>query len=177
VTHAVTTFLTILAVLGQLAVAALALLALAARWSPGARGALDALRRELDGAELALAWLVATIATAGSLYYSEVADFVPCTLCWYQRIAMYPLVVLLGIAAVRRDRGIVRYALPLAAIGAAISVYHYQLEWFPHQEGAFCHAGVPCSVRWVFELGYISLPLLALTAFTLIGSLLLLARR
>ena len=65
----------------------------------------------------------------GSLYYSEVAHYTPCALCWYQRIAMYPLVLLLGIAAFRRDIGIRLYAIPLAAIGAVISAYHYLLEW------------------------------------------------
>ena len=70
---------------------------------------------------------------AGSLYFSEVAHFVPCRLCWYQRIAMYPLVLLLGIATLRRDVGIRLYAIPLAAIGAAVSIYHVQLERFPDQ--------------------------------------------
>ena len=68
---------------------------------------------------------------AGSLYFSEVADFMPCTLCWYQRIAMYPLVLLLGIAAFRRDRAIRLYVVPLAVVGAAISIYHYLYRVVP----------------------------------------------
>ena len=81
----------------------------------------------------------------GSLYFSEVAHFVPCRLCWYQRIAMYPLVLLLGIATLRRDRGIRLYAIPLAAIGAAVSIYHVQLERFPDQ-ASFCSLEAPCNL-------------------------------
>jgi disulfide bond formation protein DsbB len=89
---------------------------------------------------------------------------------------MYPLVLVLGIAALRGETAAARYVLPLVGIGAASSVYHYQLELFPEQESGFCTASVPCTVRWIWELGYISIALLALTAFLLIGALLLLAR-
>ena len=122
------------------------------------------------------AFVVAALAMAGSLYFSEIAHFEPCRLCWYQRIAMYPLVVILGIAAWRRDIGVRRYAVPLAAIGAVISTYHYALEWFPWLDSGVCVATMPCTLVWFRELGFISLPYLALSAFLLIIALLWLAR-
>lgn len=106
-----------------------------------------------------LAFGVAAIATAGSLYYSQVAGFVPCELCWYQRIAMYPLAAVLLIAAVSRE-DVGKYVVPIAAIGLLISVYHYQLEMFPEQSSV-CSAGIPCSVRHVEQFGFVSIPFMA----------------
>jgi disulfide bond formation protein DsbB len=123
------------------------------------------------------AWVVALGSTLGSLYFSEVANFVPCNLCWYQRIAMYPLVLILGIAAVRRDLSIRLYAIPLAAIGALVSTYHYALEWFPELDYGACKAGIPCTQVWFREFGFISLPFLALVAFLLVITFLLLPGR
>ncbi len=139
-----------------------------------AREVNPALRRLLGPSALYLAWGVAVVATLGSLYYSEVAHFTPCELCWYQRIAMYPLAIVLGIAAFRDDVGIRAYVWPVVAIGAAIAAYHYQLEWFPEQ-GTFCSAEVPCTIVWVRELGFISIPYMALSGFTAIAALLALA--
>lgn len=115
------------------------------------------------------AWVVALAATLGSLYLSEVAGYMPCDLCWYQRIFMYPLAVLLGIAAYRGDRQIGVYALPLAWIGIAISFYHNLLQWFPSLSGIVpCKSGVPCNQDYLNWFGFITIPLMALTAFTLI---------
>jgi len=164
-TEAVRTFLAFLAVLSQVALGVLLMLALFRR------PALAAVRDALHGAELWLAWLVAAVATAGSLYFSEVANYLPCELCWYQRIAMYPLVIVLAVAAVLRLRGVSLTVLPLVLVGAAFSVYHYQLEWFPEQK-TICTQGIPCNVIWFRELGYVTIPLLALTAFALIAVLL-----
>ena len=72
--------------------------------------------------------IIALVASLGSLYFSEVLLYVPCELCWYQRILMYPLVILLGIAAVKKDAGIVTYVLPLSIIGGSISIYHYLIQ-------------------------------------------------
>jgi len=119
----------------------------------------------------AMAWLVAFLATAGSLYFSEVAGFEPCRLCWYQRIAMYPLVILLAIAAARRERAGAWYVAPVAAIGAIISTYHVALEWFPSLDSGSCSVTAPCTLVWFRVLGFISLPTLALTAFLLILTL------
>lgn len=148
-------------------------LVLGARFSDGAARSLDRLRDAVTGSSLVLAWVVALVATLGSLYYSEVANLPPCTLCWYQRIAMYPLAVVLAIAAARSDFGIRRYVLPVVAIGAAISVYHYQLERFPSQTTLACAVEVPCTTVWVWQLHYISIPFMALSAFALIATLLL----
>jgi disulfide bond formation protein DsbB len=138
-------------------------------------GRLDLVREALGGTALVLAFVVATLATLGSLYFSEIAHFEPCLLCWYQRIAMYPLVVILGIAAWRRDDGVAMYVTPLAAIGAAISAYHYALEWLPGLAAGVCSPTVPCTLVWFRQLGFISLPYLALSAFLLIITLVWLA--
>ena len=148
-------------------------LTLGARYSRGADRALGRFRGAVDGSSLVLAWVVALVATLGSLYYSEVAHLPPCTLCWYQRIAIYPLAIVLAIAAVRSDFGVRRYVLPVVAIGAAISAYHYQLERFPSQTTLACSVEVPCTTVWVWQLHYISIPFMAFSAFALIATLLL----
>jgi disulfide bond formation protein DsbB len=150
-------------------------LAVTARFSERSALALDWVRETVGGSSLVLAWIVALVATLGSLYFSEVAHFVPCPLCWYQRIAMYPLAIVLGVAALRSDYGVRRYVLPLVAIGAAISVYHYQLERFPSQTSLACSVDVPCTTVWVWRFHYISIPFMALSAFALIAALLLLS--
>ena len=88
---------------------------------------------------------------------------------------MYPLVVILGIAALRRDPGVRRYAMPLAVIGALIATYHYALEWLPWLDSGVCSATTPCTIVWFREFGFASLPYLALSAFLLILVLLGLA--
>lgn len=127
-------------------------------------------------AALWLAWLIAAVAMAGSLYFSEEANFVPCKLCWFQRIAMYPLALLLLIAAVRRDVGVRMYAVPLAVVGAAISTYHYLIEWRPSLGSGTCELTAPCTVPWFRQFGFISLPLMALCGFAAIVALLTLGR-
>src|SRR5690606_12770139 len=108
--------------------------------------------------------------------------FVPCSLCWAQRAVMYPLVPILGVAmlAVRHDaarRGSMRL-LAFPIVGGAIALYHVVLERFEEQTPGVCGIGAPsCTVRWVWEFGYVSIPLMALTGFGLIGALLLLAWR
>lgn len=119
-----------------------------------------------------LAWLVALVSTVGSLIYSEVAHFAPCRLCWFQRIAMYPLSVILLIGAIRKDVLAKIYALPLALIGLGISVWHYLVQVFPSLEGSACDPNNPCSSRWVEEFGFVSIPFMAGAGFTLIAVLL-----
>lgn len=128
---------------------------------------------------LLLSWVAALIATLGSLYFSEVMHFIPCTLCWYQRIFMYPLVIILGIAFYRNDQGIYRYVLPLSIIGMLISGYHTLLQKLSFlQQFEMCTTGIPCSKDYINWLGFITIPLLAFIAFTVITvSLLMLARR
>lgn len=123
-----------------------------------------------------LATAVALVATAGSLYFSEVAGYVPCVLCWYQRIAMYPLVVVLGVAAVRRDRQVWMTAVPIAAIGAGLAGWHRLIEWRPRLGGEVCDPAAPCAIRWVNEFGFLTLPTMALIGFVTIIVLTLIAR-
>jgi disulfide bond formation protein DsbB len=115
-----------------------------------------------------LALVPALAALLGSLYYSEVVGFVPCTLCWYQRILMYPLSLIIVVGIVKRDEYLPDYVLPFSIIGMLVSGYHYlgQLGVFGHPPA--CSAGIPCDLRWVNYLGFISIPLMALTAFVLI---------
>lgn len=148
--------------------------ALVARNAPD--GPVAALLADLRPIALWLAFAIAAVSTAGSLYYSEVQNFTPCVLCWYQRIAMYPLTVVLGIAAFRGDHGIKRYGIPLAAIGAAIAIYHYQLELFPQQSSGVCDVAVPCTARWFEVFGFVSLAFMALTGFLAIIALLSISR-
>lgn len=124
------------------------------------------------------AWLVSLVATVGSLYFSEVRHFVPCTLCWYQRILMYPQVVLLGVAAWSRDVGVVRYALPLTALGAVTASYHVLDQKVPGFGFAgVCASGVPCNVSYVNYFGFVTIPVMSLTAFLMISTLLVLVAR
>ncbi len=116
------------------------------------------------------AWLVAVVATGGSLWFSEVANFVPCTLCWYQRIAMYPLVIVLGLRAFRTDtRGLRLAALGLVLAGLAVNAWHVTIETWPTLETGACDASVPCTLRWVEGLGFFTIPRLATVAFVLVG--------
>jgi disulfide bond formation protein DsbB len=133
---------------------------------PSLRGWLP----DVGAAAVPLATLVAVAATVGSLYLSEVRDFVPCEFCWYQRIAMYPLGVVLGVAAIRRRHDVIFTALPLAAVGAGLSTYHYQLQLFPEQ-GSSCSAVTPCTGKWVEEFGFVTIPFMALAGFVFVGAL------
>lgn len=118
---------------------------------------------------LLLSWLAAVVATLGSLYLSEVLHYIPCTLCWYQRIFMYPLAIILGIAFYRNDKDIYLYTLPLSIIGMIISGYHVLLQKVPYlQQFEMCKTGVPCSKDYLNLLGFITIPLMAFTAFTII---------
>jgi disulfide bond formation protein DsbB len=167
-TAAMTLLFALLTVAAQLGVVFLVGLVAPGGWGPVARlrgAALEALRPQV----LPLALVVALVATLGSLYLSEVAHFQPCKLCWYQRIGMYPL----GVAVVRRDLGVRPYALALALTGLPISAYHYLVERFPGLEATGCDPTNPCSIVWVWRFHYISIPLMAASAFALIAALLL----
>ncbi|MCS6841702.1 MAG: disulfide bond formation protein B [Roseiflexaceae bacterium] len=118
-----------------------------------------------------LALLQATVATCGSLFMSEALGWIPCVLCWYQRILMYPLVFLILIGILRRDRGLHLYVLPLSLLGAGTSLYHYLLiktDWLPPPP---CVDGIPCTVDYLDILGFINVPFMALTAFLIISFL------
>jgi disulfide bond formation protein DsbB len=132
-----------------------------------------------DGAWLLVfaAWLVASTATLGALFFSEIMRLPPCLLCWYQRIFMFPLVLLLPLGLFPFDRKVVRYALPLAFVGMVIAAYHQLLVMGVVPENASpCTRGVPCSEVDIEWLGFITIPVLAVAAFSSIVVLLLLAR-
>src|SRR4029453_16526802 len=108
-----------------------------------------------------LAWVMALVATLGSLFFSEVMKYPPCTLCWYQRIFLYPLVLLLPVGILLRDRLVVRYALPLVVVGLAIAAYHNLLYYGVIPEDILpCTGGVSCTQRQISWLGFIGIPLL-----------------
>jgi disulfide bond formation protein DsbB len=118
------------------------------------------------------AWGISLIATLGSLYFSEVLKFIPCDLCWFQRIFMYPQVILLGLAFIRKEYGIARYSLTLSVIGGTISLYHYCLQKIPFfQNYAISCGRIPCTGQYINWLGFITIPFLALVAFFLISVL------
>ncbi len=115
---------------------------------------------------LYVAWAFSLIGMIGSLFFSEILKFAPCTLCWYQRIAMYPLVIILGLGIIKRDRNAKDYALPLAIIGFAFSIYQNLLIWGIIPEAiAPCIAGVSCTTKYISYFGFITIPFLALLAF------------
>lgn len=114
----------------------------------------------------ALVFVVGTVATLGSLYFSEVADYVPCRLCWFQRIAMYPIGLVALVALIRRDRDARWYLLPLAVIGALISTYHYLIERGVLDDSESCTLfGPSCADVWFEEFGFVTLAFMALAGF------------
>jgi len=123
----------------------------------------------LRGATLWLAGGVAIAAMAGSLYLSEIVHLIPCKLCWYQRIAMYPLAILLPIAAWRKDNAFRLYATVLAIVGLGIAIWHRLMQSFPSLDSGACAAvGPPCSAPYIMEFGFVTIPYMAMSAFALI---------
>ena len=171
-THDVIVVLAVLGVIGQVLGGALVLVVLLA--AAGVRGPLQVLRDWLWGYELWAAFLVASIATAGSLFFSETAHFVPCELCWFQRICMYPLTVTTLVLAVLGDHRAARWLLPLPVFGAGVSVYHLLIENNVITQPNACLLSAPggCATKWINEFGYMTIPTLALTGFVLLIGLL-----
>lgn len=127
----------------------------------------------LRGSTLWLAGLVALAATLGSLYLSEIADLIPCRYCWFQRTAMYPLAIILLIAAFRREGMIRIYAATLAGIGAVIATYHRLIQAFPELDGGSCSTSGPaCSAALIMKFEFVTIPYMSLSAFLLILTLL-----
>lgn len=121
--------------------------------------------RSVGAHRMAICAAITAVSTLGSLYFSEVAHFVPCTLCWYQRIAMYPLAILTVTAAVRKEDLSV-YVRVIASIGLVISGYHWLLERFPSIDAGVCSAAIPCELVWFEKFGFITLPFMAFTGFS-----------
>lgn len=166
-TDAVTLFFALLAVVVQLAVVA-TLVALVAGGANVRSRLVDTIGP--DATKLALA--IATTATLGSLYLSEVANFIPCRLCWIQRGFMYPLVPLLALAEWRRIAILQRLGLLLAGVGAGVSIYHVLLERLPQLETDICAVENPCTLIWINRFGYLTIPTMALSGFAGIITLL-----
>ena len=174
-TETLSTFFALLTIACWAATVAAILVCVVAK-ATGPASTAGNVRDAITRSGLWLAWLVAATTTAGSLYYSLGAGYEPCELCWYQRICIYPLSVVLLVAALRRDRTVWTYTIPVAAIGAIIAAYHTQLQAFPKQT-TFCSLNNPCTTRYVWEFGFISLPLMAFTAFCFVITMIAIAAR
>jgi disulfide bond formation protein DsbB len=174
-THNTIVLLSVLGVIGQVLIAIMILVGLLAL--VGVRGPLNAIRRLLWGWELWAAFVVAAIATGGSLFFSQIANFPPCELCWFQRICMYPLSILTLEMAWRSDNRAARYLFPLPIVGACVSIYHLLIENSVIKEPNQCLQSAPggCAVKWINEFGYMTIPTLALTGFLLLIGFLVLA--
>ena len=169
-TDTVTFFFALLAITGQAALAGL--VGLRVTSSPGWSAVRDALRPLLPW----FAVVVSVTCTAGSLYLSEVAHFRPCRLCWAQRGFMYPLVAVTLYAAIRRSRSARTIVIAASLCGGLVSTYHVLLEHFPNLESGTCDPNNPCSLIWVRQLGYVTIPVMALTGFSLLAAAMLLQR-
>jgi disulfide bond formation protein DsbB len=123
-----------------------------------------------QGFLLYIAWLVSLVAMFGSLYFSEIKGYIPCELCWYQRILMYPLTLILGIGTFQNDVSVKKFVLPLSIIGGSISFFHYLEQKIPGFGGIKpCVSGVPCSAQYINWFGFVTIPFLALVAFVIIA--------
>lgn len=133
---------------------------------------------DTDWLLLLAAWLIVSAATLGSLFFSVVMDLPPCSLCWFQRVFMFPLVVVLSMGLFPFDPKVVRYALPLSALGTAVALYHMLLQiGIIPESAAPCSQGVSCKDVDLLLLGFASIPLLSLLAFGAVTALLITLRR
>ncbi|MBK5492004.1 disulfide oxidoreductase [Bacillus sp. TH13] len=119
-----------------------------------------------------LAWIISICGTAFSLLFSEILDLPPCDLCWYQRIFMYPLVLILGVGIYKKDSNINSYALPLSILGLSISLYHILIQTFPSLSVSSCAIGVSCTTDSLNLFGFITIPMLSFLGFLIITILL-----
>ncbi len=127
---------------------------------------------------LYIAWITAVVSMLGSLYFSDVLGLVPCSLCWYQRIVMYPLVLIIGIGIIKKDKHFYDYALPLSIMGGAMAFYQNLLYYNVVSERlAPCTFGISCVTRYISLLGFLDIPLLALFAFIIITATLLIHKK
>lgn len=134
----------------------------------------DRITKYINNNALAFAFIVSLVATLGSLYYSEIANFKPCTLCWYQRILMYPQVIILGLALLKKESKIIDYSLALSIIGFFVSVYHNYIYYMATTSGL---CGLEsCTQKYITGFGYVTIPIMAISGFLLIGVLLLIRR-
>lgn len=132
------------------------------------RGDMHSMEKKQENM-LLIIWAAALIATLGSLYYSEIKGYIPCTLCWYQRIIMYPIVLIGLVALIQKNGKIAWTTASFAAIGSALSLYHYGIQKLPAlQESAPVCGGVSCTGQYVNYFGFVTIPFMAFTAFAII---------
>ena len=166
-----TTFLSVLTVLAQIEIILLLIL-----WFKNKKKQ-SKLYKKVVGIATNYAFITALLATLGSLYYSEVAGFDPCKYCWFQRILMYPLVLIIFVGLKLKDKNLYKYVLALSIPGTLLAGYHYltQLGWLPSTCVATGYS-VGCAKIFVMTFGYITIPMMSFTAFLLITVLVLLPR-
>ncbi len=168
-----TNFFTALTIVADAVVVVILLFGVAALASRRARDAWLSTARAVGPQAVLVAWIVAVVTTAGSLYYSEHLGFLPCELCWYQRILMYPLTIVLGVAVLRRDQKVWITGLVFVVLGAPLSMYHWLVERVPSfAESSSCSLTAPCSAPYFEKYGFITLAWMCLSSFLLIGALL-----
>jgi len=127
---------------------------------------------------LFLCWLLAGGSTLGSIFFSSVMEFAPCVLCWYQRIFLFPLVIILGIGLFPLDRGVVKYALPLAMAGWLTAAYHNLLySGIIPEKLQPCSQGVSCTEKYIDLFGFVTIPMLSLVNFSILIALLIVFQR
>lgn len=127
---------------------------------------------------LYIAWIIALLAVIGSLYFSEVKGFAPCVLCWFQRIAIYPLVVLIPIGIIKKDPRVADYVLSLTIVGTLISIYQNLLYYKILPESISpCSAGVSCTTKYVEYFGFLTIPLLSLITLITITVLMIMYKK
>ncbi|MCF7867011.1 disulfide bond formation protein B [Candidatus Woesearchaeota archaeon] len=116
---------------------------------------------------LLFTFIISLLATLGSLFYSKIAGYNPCELCWYQRILMYPIVLLSGIALLKKDYSVKKYIIPMSVIGGLFALYHYYIQTMSVITSCTADAA-SCISKYTFHYGYITIPMMALTAFVMI---------
>ncbi|MFB6246850.1 MAG: disulfide bond formation protein B [Candidatus Pacearchaeota archaeon] len=146
------------------AIALVLFLAFVAKNKSG-KGVLGQIKNYVKKNSIQLALVVSLVATLGSLFYSNIMGYDPCQLCWFQRIFMYPLPIILAVAWEYRDKGVKKFVIPLAIIGPAISVFHYVQQIIEKSVGCDVGSAVDCSVKYTFDYAFITIPMMALVAF------------
>jgi len=125
-----------------------------------------------------ICWIIASVSTLGSLFFSEIMDFPPCALCWYQRIFMFPLVLILLVGLFPFDKSIIKYALPIVLVGWGFAFYHFLLySGFIPESLQPCSQGVSCSETYLDLFGFLTIPMLSLISFSSIMILLFILKR
>lgn len=122
------------------------------------------IKKTITENQILLIFLLSLIATLGSLTYSEILGYTPCKLCWFQRITMYPIALISGIALIKKDNAVKKYVLSLAIVGALIALYHYAVQFLP-QVVACSYNGVDCALKQAIHYGYITIPMMAFSTF------------